>query len=93
MKLLALRQDALSAMAQGNYLREHNYRYTNRQWDYNFKVEGIEPLKPEDAKTICQLFDINDSKLLMGIYLSDYVRAASSSSFDWPQLAGIQKDW
>ena len=91
MKLLALRQDALSAMAQGNYLREHNYRYTNRQWDYNFKVEGIEPLKPEDAKTICQLFDINDSKLLMGIYLSDYVRAASSSSFDWPQLAGIQK--
>ena len=54
-------------------------------------MEGIEPLKPEDAKTICQLFDINDSKLLMGIYLSDYVRAASSSSFDWPQLAGIQK--
>ena len=91
MKLLALRQDAFSAMAQGNYLREHNYRYINHQWDYNFKVEGIEPLKPEDAKTICQLFDINDSKLLMGIYLSDYVRAASSSSFDWPQLAGIQK--
>ena len=25
MKLLALRQDAFSAMAQGNYLREHNY--------------------------------------------------------------------
>lgn len=91
MKLLALRQDAFSAMAQGNYLREHNYRYINHQWDYNFKVEGIEPLKPEDAKTICQLFDINDSKLLMGIYLSDYVRAASSSSFDWPQLAGIPK--
>ena len=52
MKLLALRQDALSAMAQGNYLREHNYRYTNRQWDYNFKVEGIEPLKPEDANCL-----------------------------------------
>ena len=91
MKLLALRQDALSAMAQGNYLREHNYRYTNRQWDYNFKVEGIEPLKPEDAKAICQLFDINDPKLLMGENVLDYVSAACSSSFDWPQLAGIQK--
>mgnify|MGYP007000006103 CR=1 FL=1 len=47
MKLLALRQDAFSAMAQGDYLREHNYRHINRQWDYNFKVEGIAPLKPQ----------------------------------------------
>lgn len=91
MKLLALRQDAFSAMAQGDYLREHNYRHINRQWDYNFKVEGIEPLKPEDAKVVCQLFDINDTKLLMGENVSDYVRAACSSSFDWPQLADIQK--
>lgn len=91
MKLLALRQDAFSAMARGNYLREHNYRYTNRQWDYNFKVEGIEPLKPEDAKAICQLFDINDPKLLIGENVLAYVSAASSSSFDWPQLTGIQK--
>lgn len=91
MKLLALRQDAFSAMAQGDYLREHNYRHINRQWDYNFKVEGIAPLKPADAKAICQLFDINDTKLLMGENVSDYVRAACSSSFDWPQLADIQK--
>lgn len=91
MKLLALRQDAFSAMAQGDYLREHNYRHINRQWDYNFKVEGIAPLKPADAKAICQLFDINDTKLLMGENMSDYVRAACSSSFDWPQLADIQK--
>ena len=91
MKLLALRQDAFSAMAQGDYLREHNYRHINRQWDYNFKVEGIAPLKPADAKAICQLFDINDTKLLMGENVSDYVRAACSSSFDWPQLAEIQK--
>lgn len=91
MKLLTLRQDAFSAMAQGDYLREHNYRHINRQWDYNFKVEGIAPLKPADAKAICQLFDINDTKLLMGENVSDYVRAACSSSFDWPQLADIQK--
>ena len=78
-------------MAQGNYLREHNYRYINHQWDYNFKVEGIEPLKSEDAKAICQLFDINDPKLLMGENVLDYVSAACSSSFNWPQLAGIQK--
>lgn len=91
MKLLALRQDAFSAMAQGDYLREHNYRHINRQWDYNFKVEGIAPLKPADAKAICQLFDINDTKLLMGENVSDYVRAACSSSFDWPKLADIQK--
>ena len=93
MKLLALRQDAFSAMAQGDYLREHNYRHINRQWDYNFKVEGIAPLKPADAKAICQLFDINDTKLLMGENVSDYVRATCSSSFDWPQLADIQKAW
>ena len=42
MKLLALRQDAFSAMAQGNYLREHNYRYINHQWDYNpFYLEAF----------------------------------------------------
>lgn len=91
MKLLALRQDAFSAMARGNYLREHNYRHINRQWDYNFKVEGIEPLKPEDAKAICQQFDINDPKLLIGENVLAYVSAACSSSFDWPQLTGIQK--
>ena len=90
-KQLSLRQEAFSAMAQGDYLREHNYRHTNRQWDYNFKVEGIEPLKPEDAKAICQLFDINDPKLLIGENVLAYVSAACSSSFDWPQLAGIQK--
>lgn len=91
MKQLALRQDALSAMARGNYLREHNYRHINRQWDYNFKVEDIEPLKPEDAKAVCQLFEINDPKLLIGENVLAYVSAASSPSFDWPQLAGIQK--
>lgn len=91
MKLLALRQEAFSAMDKGDYLREHNYRNINNQWDYDFKVEGIEPLKPEDAKAVCRLFDINDPKLLMGENLSDYVSAAVSSSFDWPRLAGIQK--
>lgn len=85
--LLSLRQQALSAMDNGNYLREHNYRYENNQWDHKTEVKGIEPLKPEDAKSICTLFDINDPKLLMGRHMLDFSRAANSS-FDWPQLSG-----
>lgn len=91
LELLSLQQEALCAMAEGNYLREHNYRHKNHQWDHKFAVEGIDPLKPEDAQTVCRLFDINNPKLLMGRHLLDYVRGIRSSVFDWVQLSGKDK--
>lgn len=91
LELLSLQQEALCAMAEGNYLREHNYRHKNHQWDHKFVVEGIDPLKPEDAQTVCRLFDINNPKLLMGRHLLDYVRGIRSSAFDWVQLSGKDK--
>lgn len=91
METLALQRNALEAMASGNYIREHNYRYKNNQRDRSVKVEGIEPLKPEDAKAVCRLFDINNLKLLIGKNIRDYIGAVCSPSFDWPKLAGISK--
>ena len=89
--LLSLQQEALYAMTEGNYLREHNYRHEHNQWDRSFVVEGIDPLKPEDAQTVCRLFDINNPKLLMGQELLNYVRGVRSSVFDWVQLSGKDK--
>lgn len=92
-KQLSLRQEAFSAMAQGDYLREHNYRHTTANGTTTSRDEGIEPLKPEDAKVICQLFDINDSKLLReSIFRTMCVPPAHplSTGRNWPVS---QKDW
>lgn len=89
--LLSLQQEALYAMTEGNSLREHNYRYEHNQWERSFVLEGIDPLKPEDAQTVCQLFDINNPKLLMGRNILDYVRSMRPSAFDWVRLSGKDK--
>ena len=89
--LLSLQQEALYAMTDGNFLREHNYRHTHDQWDYSIPVEGIDPLKPEDARTVCQLFDINNPKLLMGRHLMNFIFGVRSPKFDWVQLSGKDK--
>ncbi|MCM1108540.1 MAG: thioredoxin family protein [Clostridium sp.] len=91
LNMLHLRQEVLAAIDMADYLREQNYRHEHRQWDRRIPVEGIDPLKPEDARTVCSLFDINDPKLLMGGNASNYVSAMLSAKFDWMQLAGIEK--
>lgn len=80
--MIKLRQNACIAMAQGNYLRVHNYRHVHDQWDRSVAVDGIEPLKPEDAQQVGKLFDITDPKLLMGEDLNFY-HAIFSPEVDW----------
>ena len=92
LSLLTLQEEAFYAMAEGDYLRDHNYRHEHNAWDFRQDVmKGIELQKPEDAKAVCALFDINNPKLLMGRAMSDYVRAACSAGFDWPRLAGTER--
>ena len=87
---LSLAQEALYAMSQGNYFREHNYRSRHNQWDPNQPVKGIEPMKPEDQAKICQVIDVNDPKLLMGRNLLNYVSAVASQN-EWLKVAGVEK--
>lgn len=86
---LSLAQEALYAMSQGNYFREHNYRSRHNQWDPNQPVKGIEPMKPEDQAKICQVIDVNDPKLLMGRNLLNYVSAIASQN-EWLKVAGVE---
>ena len=86
---LSLAQEALYAMSQGNYFREHNYRSRHNQWDPNQPVKGIEPMKPEDQAKICQVIDVNDPKLLMGRNLLNYVSAVASQN-EWLKVAGVE---
>ena len=90
MARLSLAQEALYAMSQGNYFREHNYRSRHNQWDPNQPVKGIEPMKPEDQAKICQVIDVNDPKLLMGRNLLNYVSAVASQN-EWLKVAGVEK--
>ncbi len=87
---LSLAQEALYAMSQGNYFREHNYRSRHNQWDPNQPVKGIEPMKPEDQAKICQVIDVNDPKLLMGRNLLNYVSAVASQN-EWLKVAGVEE--
>lgn len=80
---LTLRQRACEAMAGGDYIREHNYRARNNQWDHRVPVEGIEPLKAEDAQKIGTLFDINAPKLMMGDEMSNFASAIIAPGVDW----------
>ena len=86
---LSLAQEALYAMSQGNYFREHNYRSKHNQWDPSQPVKGIEPMKPEDQAKICQVIDVNDPKLLMGRNLLNYVSAVASQN-EWLKVAGVE---
>lgn len=91
LRLLELKQETLFAIIRGDEVREMNYRNTNNQWDYSQKVEGIDPIKPEQIATACKLFDINDPKLLMGANQMDYITAVAGSGIDWLKILPEQK--
>ena len=88
---LGLKEEAVYAMMQGDYLREHNYRASHNDWDYRKPVKGIDPLKPEQQAEVSKLFDLNDPMLLMGWHASDYIRAMAYASDAWLKAAGISK--
>lgn len=74
---LLLKQQTLYTIVFADYLREMHYRYVNDNYDWDYKVEGIDSIRPEHVASVCGLFDINDPKLLMPVQLSDYLSALS----------------
>lgn len=86
--LLRLQTETFCAALSGNYLREMNYRHVNNQWDYRKKIEGIDPMKEEDIRSVFRLFDINNPKLLMGPCFTDYTFDIAKSPYNLAELCG-----
>ena len=87
---LGLKEEAVYAMMQGDYIREHNYRSSHKDWDYRKRVKGIDPLKPEQQAEVAKLFDLNDPMLLMGWNSSDYIGSVVYSMDAWLKATDIQ---
>lgn len=85
-RTLSLKQEACMAMAQD--FREHNYRCVHELYREEIPAGTIEPLKAEDAQRICDLFDINDTKLLMGDDIMGFVRAHFASN-NWMKKGSL----
>ena len=88
---LGLKEEAVNAMMQGDYFREHNYRSSHNDWDFKTPVKGIDKLKPEQQAAVAQLFDINDPMLLMGWQASDYIGAVAYADNAWLKATGISE--
>ena len=88
---LGLKEEAVNAMMQGDYFREHNYRVSHNDWDFKTPVKGIDKLKPEQQAAVAQLFDINDPMLLMGWQASDYIGAVAYADNAWLKATGISE--
>ena len=89
--LINLKQEAVEAMAQGDWFREHNYRKIHNQWERSKPLNiKIDPLTAENRAELCKLFSIADPKLLMGKDLISYVSAVSSPDIAWPKEAGLE---
>ena len=88
--LCSLKEEAVAAILQGDYIREQNYRAAKQDWDYKHPVKGIDKLTPKDQAVICQLFDINDPMLLMGERVYDYTGPVVYEDDAWMKVAGIE---
>ena len=86
---LSLKETAVTAVMEGDFLREHNYRASHNDWDYKKRVQGIDPLKPEQQAEVAKLFDINDPMLLMGSNTSGFIGNLAYSNEAWLKAAGI----
>ena len=90
MHLCSLKEEAVAAILQGDYIREQNYQAAKQDWDYKHPVKGIDKLTPKDLAVICQLFDINDPMLLMGSMIREYVSFTAFADEAWVKAAGVQ---
>ena len=89
--LIDLKQEAVEAMAQGDFFREHNYRHVHQQWDRSKPMDfKIDPLTAKNRAELCKLFSIADPKLLMGSNMLDYARAIAAPGIEWPKEAGLE---
>ena len=91
MAMLNLKQEAVEAMAQGDFFREHNYRKVNNQWDRSQRMDiKIDPLTAENRIKLCKLFPIADPKLLIGRDVMSYVSAIANPTVAWPKEANLE---
>ena len=89
-QLITLKEETVTAFAQGDFLRTHNYMNVHNDFSLWGKTcPGLDRMKPDNYAAVCTLFDINDPKLLMGEMMLDYIDAVTSEDIDWPGLAGI----
>lgn len=90
LSLLSLQQEAIYAFALSGILFEYNYRGENNLWNRDDKLDyEFASLDPEHYKSACELFDINNPKLLMGLNLWEYVEAVAcyrEDTVDWAAL-------
>ena len=90
MAMINLKQKAVEAMSRGDFLREYNYRFINKLWDYQKPLDiKIDPLTAANRAELCKLFSIADPKLLMGNNLMEYVYSVAGS-VDWSVKAGLE---
>ena len=87
---LSLKEEAVTAMAQGDFFREHNYRALHNDWQN--PVKGIDKLNPEQKAAVAKLFDLNDPMLLMGRNASDYVGTVAYADDAWLKATGIRQE-
>ena len=87
---ISLRDEAVVAMLDGNFYREHNYRCIHNDWNRQTSVKGIEPMKQESLSELGKLFDINDPKLLMGAESFGYIGSVVHADEAWIKAVGIQ---
>lgn len=88
--MINLKQKAIETMSRGDFLREYNYRFINKLWDYQKPLDiKIDPLTVENRAELCKLFSIADPKLLMGNNQREYVYSLVGS-IDWPKEAGLE---
>ena len=88
LNLLTLREEAMCVLASSTNLLEHNYRSVNNLWDRNAKIDyKFATLEPKHYAAVCELFDIDDPKLLMGEKMHDYVTAVCYANIDWSDVA------
>ncbi len=89
--LLNLKQEAVEAMGQGDFLRTYNYRIVHNQWDRH-KPLGIkiDSLTAENRAALCRLFPIADEQLLMGENIMSYASCISNPLIAWPEEARLK---
>lgn len=85
---LTLKQEALEAMTMGDKIRQMDYLHAINNWDYEGDVPGFDSLKVEDARTLLQIVNPNDSMLFMGEDNLQFGTALGSPRFNWAQIMG-----
>lgn len=82
-----LNQMTVLAMSTCNYFLENNYRFVHKSREPKIDYEFAVP-EPKHYAAVCELFDINDPKELIGDELYNYRMMISRGNVNWSEAAG-----